>query len=156
MTTRGSGTPGRAAVGLVLLAVTVTGCSSTGATPGGNGTYPPSTLSGAEQLAGTGDAATLHLIRTENRPWQSCKRPNYYATVDQGVAGRRLAADELAFFVARYGLTSKCPAYLYVFHNAAQADQPGYTAGAVILDEVGLEVHTEGLPSAPAFTIKPQ
>ncbi len=139
----------RAAV--IAAAVVLAACSSSGGGKPTDAAGPPAAIA---DLAATGDPSVVTLIRVEHRPYQDCARPSYYVTVPIGVQGRVLAADELAFLLARASVTGDCSAFLYGFRTVAESHQPGYTAGAVIYSGHLLEIHTGGLTSPPAFTFQ--
>jgi hypothetical protein len=150
----------------IAICVLLAACSSSkpspsddgGSIPAGGATqaplvYPPKTIEQVRTLALSADATRIQVIRRENRPNGSCERPNVYAITDQGLHGQALAAAELATFQDESAFTATCPAFLYVFHNRREMSQPGYTAGAVILDGGLLEVYVGGVTTEPVIKV---
>jgi hypothetical protein len=138
-------------VQIIAAATTMQACSSSSNSPGtaaGNHPWPAK----AERVAQNGDASDIHVVRTINKPFDGCSRPNTFGWTSAD--GQQLAADELAWFIAHTPSDPNCSAFLYLFHDASQTNRSGFNAGAVIYDG-GLLTVSVGTPvNGPTYEFK--
>lgn len=142
------------AVAAILIVISAIAACSGGSNPksGGNGTNWSSALpSRATALARSGEPANIHIVRSLTKPFEGCRRPNWYGWTTS--SGRQLAADELAWFV-NHTSPGSCPAYLYLFRDATQTHRSGYNAGAVIYDDKTLELDVGTIIDGPMYRFR--
>jgi hypothetical protein len=158
----------------VLAATTAIGCLALSAcssnshkggepspTPTATVVYPPRTTAEAKALAATGDPSKIHVFRVVAHPvGERCGAagspdPVDYATVDPGISGHVLAADELAAYTKIFGWKDTC-SDLYLDESAKQYTVPfGFSVGAIQGNDSNAFVFTSGenIKSLPAFVV---